>query len=163
MKNSVCNPFLVSNVPTKFQDNFDEFYVDYEIKQVVKKVGDGEEDFIIEDKVIEHKRDIKQEINAQADDVGVYNLMKRVALTGDDSLMPEPMPKTGVTSDYTNVPDNLLDADLMAKQRIAEFDSLPDALKKGRSFEEFMSSFTQDEFSAWLSSLAPVDKKEGDK
>ena len=157
------SPFLVSNVETIFQKDFDEFYIDYELKQVVKKVGDGEDEFIIEDKVIEHKRDIRQEINAQADQVGVYNLMKRVALTGDDSLMPEPMPKTGVTSDYTNVPDNLLDADLLAKQRKAEFDALPDSIKKGRSFEQFVSSFTQDEFNVWLKSLAPEKEKEGDK
>lgn len=156
------NPFIRSNVKTVPQANWDEFYIDYEIKQVVKKVGDGEEDFIVEDKVIEHKRDIVQEINAQADQVGVYNLMKRVALTGDTSLYPEPMPKTGVTSDYTGVPDNLLDADLMAKERLAQFNALPDSLKKGRTFEEFMSTFSQDEFNIWLESMKPQEKKGDD-
>ena len=160
----MANPFLASKVKTIFTKDFDEFYIDYEVKQVVKKVGDGEEDFIIEDKVIEHKRDIRQEINSQADQVGVYNLMKRIALTGDDSLMPEPMPKTGVTSDFTGVPDNLLDADLLAKQRIEQFNALPDSLKKGRSFEEFMSTFNQEEFNVWLKSMMPQEeKKEGDK
>lgn len=160
----MASPFLASNVKTIFTKNFDEFYIDYEVKQVVKKVGDGEEDFIIEDKVIEHKRDIRQEINSQADQVGVYNLMKRIALTGDDSLMPEPMAKTGITSDYTGVPDNLLDADLLAKKRIEQFNALPDSLKKGRSFEEFMNTFNQDEFNVWLKSMMPQEnQKEGDK
>ena len=158
----MASPFVKSNVKTIFQDKFDEFYIDYEIKQVVKKIGEGEEDFIVEDKIIEHKRDIVQEINAQADQVGVYNLMKRIAMTKDDSLMPEPMPKTGVTSDFTNVPDNLLDADLMAKERIKQFNALPDSLKKGRSFEEFVNTFNQDEFNVWLKSMQPV-KKDGDK
>lgn len=158
----MASPFLKSEVKTIFQKEFDKYYIDYEIKQVVKKVGDGDEDFVIENKIIEHKRDIAQEINAQADQVGVYNLMKRVALTGDDSLLPPPLEKTGVTSDYTGVPDNLLDADLMAKERIAQFNALPDELKKGRNFEEFMTTFTQDEFSIWLNSLKPQDKKEGD-
>lgn len=156
------SPFVVCNVPNNPQKDFDEFYIDYEIKDIVKKVGDGEEDFVITQKIIEHKRDIVQEINSQADSVGVYNLIKRVALTGDESLYPEPMPKTGVVSDYTNVPDNLLDADLMAKQRLNDFNNLPDSLKKGRSFEEFMTSFNQEEFNAWLSSIKPVEKKEGD-
>ena len=62
--------------------------VEYGIKQVVKKVGDGEEDYVIEDKVVEVSRVNRQSYIAKdAPDVGVMNILAKVARSGDLSLL----------------------------------------------------------------------------
>lgn len=141
---------------------FDKYYITYEEKQVVEKIGEGEEDFVVKTKFIEHKEDIKALINSQADKVGVNNLVRRVLMTGDTSLIPAVnVDKEAKVVDITNVPSSLLDADITAKESVAYYDSLPESLKKGRTYAEFMSSITTEEFNQFLASIAP--KKEGDK
>ena len=143
---------------------FDEEYVSYEVKDVVKKIGEGEEDFVITQKLIEKREPIKEVIARDAGTTGIQAVMQRALLTGDTSILPDPLPKTGVVSDYTEVPDNLLDADLYAKAMEAKFNALPEEVRKGRSFDEFCQFFTQDEFNAWMNAMLPKkeEKKEGD-
>lgn len=141
---------------------FDKYYISYEEKQVVERIGEGDSDFVVRTKLIEHKEDIKALINSQADQVGINNLIKRVLMTGDTSLIPAVnVDKEAKIVDVTNTPTTLLDAHLVAKESVAYYDSLPDGLKKGRTYAEFMSSITSEEFNQFLATLAP--KKEGDK
>lgn len=140
---------------------FAKYYISYEEKQVIEKIGEGESDFVVRTKFIEHKDDIKALINSQADKVGVNNLVKRVLMTGDTSLIPAVnVDKEAKVIDITNIPASLLDADITAKESVAYYDSLPDGLKKGRTYAEFMSSITSEEFNQFLASISP--KKEGD-
>ena len=141
---------------------FEKYYTSYEEKKVVEKIGEGDSDYVIKTIFIEHKEDIKSLINSQADRVGVNNLVKRVLMTGDTSLIPAVnIDKEAKVVDITNTPVSLLDADITAKESVAYYDSLPDSLKKGRTYAEFMTSITSEEFNQFLASIAP--KKEGDK
>lgn len=155
----------------KGQDKFDKDYVDYKHKEVVKKIGEGEDDYVISIKHIEVRTPISEVVNRDAGTTGIHAVMQRVALTGDESLYPEPLPKTGVTNDYTNAPNNLLDAENYAKRMEAAFNELPENLRKGRNFNDFCNSFTQEELTTYLAALSkvinPDEKKshvkEGDK
>lgn len=141
---------------------FDKYYVSYEEKKIVEKIGEGESDYVVKTKFIAHKEDIRALINSQADKVGVNNLVKRVLMTGDTSIIPAVnIDKEAKIVDITNTPASLLDADITAKESVAYYDSLPDSLKKGRTYAEFMSSITSEEFNQFLASIAP--KKEGEK
>ena len=104
------SPFMPGAHTEKFdgQDNWDQDYITYEVKDVVKKTGEGEEDYVIIHKIIEHRDNIAETINSQADDVGIQAMLKRFALTQDPSVFPEPLPKDGVLNDVSGVPDNLL-------------------------------------------------------
>lgn len=134
------------------QDDFDKYYIDQVVKQVVKKVGDGEDDFILVDKVIETKRDIQKEIHAQAGDVGIEAYVRQFELAGEtvsDVVLSDDV------QDFTNMPDNLADAVLLGENSRKMFASLPKELVGKMSYEEFIANFTQEKFDAYVASLIP--------
>lgn len=141
--------------------DFDKYYIDREIKQVVKKTGEGEEDFIIVNKVIETKRDIDKYINAQASDVGIEAYLRNYEVTG------EPMPDVKVgeeVQDFTNMPGSLAEAALLGEKSRKLFDSLPSDLKGKMNYEEFMTSFTNEMFDAFIEKMKSKveEKKDGE-
>ena len=134
---------------------WDEYYIDRVLKDKVVKTGDGDDDFTIVKVVVEDKRSIKETIEAQADDVGLENILKRYALTGDESILPQSVNANGGDLvDMTQLPQDLIEADNFYKQQKAMFDSLPEEVTKGRSFTEFMTNFNQAEFNAYVAALA---------
>lgn len=142
------------------QKDFDKYYIDRTIKQVVKKTGDGEDDWILVEKEIETKRDISKVINAQAGDVGIEAYLRNYEITG------EPMPDVQVgddIQDFTSMPSSLAEAALLGEKSRKLFDSLPSELKGKLGYEEFISSFTQEMFDAFLAKISPKveEKKEG--
>lgn len=151
------------------QKDFDKFYIDRVIKQVVKKTGDGEDDYILVEKIIESKRDIAKEIHSQSGDVGIDSYLKSFELTGESPIESF----KGVSSeivDYTKMPDNLADAQLLASKTGDLFASLPKDIVGRMSYEEFIQSFTQEKFDAYIKSLTPPvdekkveEKKDGEK
>lgn len=90
----------------------DNDIVTYVRKQKVKKVGDGEDDYIIEEVVVEESRVNRQSYIAKdASEVGVMNILEKVRRSGDltlfnqtHSVIPEGL------QDYTNVPSNVGEA-----------------------------------------------------
>ena len=134
------------------QKDFDKYYIDITIKQVVKKTGDGEDDFILVDKEIITKRDISKTINAQASDVGIEAYLRNYEISG------EPIPEVNVTDDvqdFTGMPGSLADAILLGENSRKKFASLPSDLKGKMSYEEFMASFTQEMFDQFISKYTP--------
>lgn len=148
------------------QGNWDEDYITYELKDTVVKTGEGEEDFVIQTKIIEHRDNIAEVIAKDADSVGVANLIQRVLRTGDESLMPPPLGTDGRLDDGTRCPDNLLDAVNMAEDAYKVYESLPEEIRKGRDLEQFANSFTAQEFIDFLTAqqkkVDPQEKKDGD-
>lgn len=147
------------SVARKFegQKDFDKYYIDRVVKQVVKKTGEGEDDFILADKVIETKRDIAKEIHAQAGDAGIDAYIRQYEVMG------EPIPDVKVTEDvqdFTNMPGSLADAVLLGETSRKLYDSLPSELKGKMSMDEFISSFTQEKFDSFIASLVPPAKEE---
>lgn len=146
--------------------NFDKYYIDRVVKQVVRKVGEGEDDYIIEDKVIETKRDIAKEINAQIGEAGIDAYLKEYEMAGVD-----PMESFASVSkevyDFSEMPDNLADAALLGDRAKEAYASLPSELKKGLSYEKFITTFTQEKLDEYIKSLLPPveepkEKKEGE-
>lgn len=142
--------------------DFDKYYIDRVIKQVVQKTGEGEDDFIIVDKVIETKRDIAQEINAQMGDAGIDAYLKDFEMAGVN-----PMDSfDGVSKDiqdFSEMPDNLADSILLGEKARVAYASLPSELKKGLSYEKFITNFTQEKFDEYMASLVPPKVEEEKK
>ena len=142
------------------QKDFDKYWIDRVVKQVVKKTGDGEEDFILVDKVIESKRDIAKEIHAQAGDVGIEAYIRQFEIAG------EPIPDVNLSDevqDFTNMPGSLADAVLLGENARKLYASLPSELKGKMSMDEFVSGFTQEKFDNFIASLMPPKKEEEGK
>lgn len=143
---------------------FAKYYYNYEVKQVVKKVGEGEDDFVLEDKIITHRDLIQSVLDAQADQVGVYNIIERAVRTGDNSLLKSAQVHVSdEILDITNAPTDLADGLHKAQASQAAYASLDPALTKGRTLEQFLLTITPDEFAAWQASLKKTEKKEGDE
>ena len=110
-------------IPKKHNPNlntikWDEYYIDRVLKDKVVKTGEGEDDFTIVKVVVEDKRSIKETIDAQADEVGLENILKRYALTGDESILPQSVNANGgEVFDMTQLPQDLIDADNFYKQQ----------------------------------------------
>lgn len=74
-----------------FDDSDDAKYlISRELKDKVVKTGDGEDDYVIEPKLVETERVERQAyIESFKDDVGILNILKKVELSGDFSLLNE--------------------------------------------------------------------------
>lgn len=160
----VLNPIFGASCVRSFegQKDFDKYYIDLVVKQVIKRTGEGEEDFIIVDKEILTKRDIAKEIHAQAGDAGIDAYLKNFELTGVSPIESF----AGVSDeiiDTTKMPQTLADAQLLAKKTGELFESLPRELVGKMSYEQFIANFTQEKFDEYIASITPKkeEKKEG--
>lgn len=150
MENKI-SPFIPREVKVKGQEHFDEYYITMRPKKVVKKTGEGEDDYVLVTKFVEEKQNIKELINSQSSEVGIYNLLDRVAKTGDESLLPKPHDdKNGVLTDITGYPEDLMEAHRIANAGADAFMTLPEELKKGRSLEEFAKNISDEEAAAFI-------------
>ena len=131
---------------------FDKDYVDIEIVDYVEKTGEGENDFVIKKKVVETRRPIAEVVNADAESVGVYNIIKQVLRTGDTSLLPADDGKCNV--DFVGAPENLMELKQMGVDAEKKFASLPDDLKGDLDMTTFVNSMTQEKFDQFLSAIA---------
>lgn len=146
------------NFSADAEKDFDKYYIDRVIKQVVKKIGDGENDYVIEDKEVITKRDIAEVINAQNSDAGIEAFLQPYLTSG------EKLPNVNVgdeIADYTKCPDTLADAIALGEEAKKKFNSLDPKLTKGMTPEEFIQSITQKAFNEYLASLTP--KEEGEE
>lgn len=89
------NPFLIQDkkslpVPTitDYHKDCDDYIIDYYEVEHVKMVGEKDTDFVKSSTIEEYSRTPRQAyLDSQADDVGILNIMKKVALSGDISLL----------------------------------------------------------------------------
>lgn len=161
--NKILSAFTPRKSTHKGVGDFDTHYVNYEVKKVVKKIGEGEDDYVLVTKIIEHKDSIKGVIESHADEVGVYNLIERAIRTGDMSLLNRAaVSDTEQIVDTVGMPTTPDEALHYAESQVDKYNALPDEIKKGRTFEQFLASTTTaDDFAAWVKSLVPeADKKE---
>ena len=118
--NSVIFRSKLFNYPKK---EFDKYYIDRKIIEVVKKVGEGESDFIVEQKALDHNIDIHEFVNASADSCGVYNILKKVIATGDTSLL-NPINESSFT-DVSNIPSTTSGVELLQSQALKSYNDSP--------------------------------------
>lgn len=129
---------------------FDTDYKTITIVDTVKKVG--EDDFIIEKKVVEEFRPIQEVVDADAESVGVYNIIKQVMRTGDMSLLP--VDKGDCNVDLVGAPENLMELDHLGSEAVNKFAGLDPELTKGLDMKNFVETLTQEQFNAFVKAVA---------
>lgn len=147
-----CSPFLTRMDPYPGQKDFDQNYKSIKIIDVVKKIGEGEDDYIIEKKVVEDLQPIKDVIDADRDSVGVENIIKQVLRTGDTSILPVDK-GNGEVVDLVDAPENLMQLKQLGVDAEKKFAALPDSLKGELDMASFVNSMSQEKFDAFVKAL----------
>ena len=143
------------------QKDFDQTYKEVTIKQRVKKIGDGENDFVIEEYEDVKEIPIREVIDAQVDQVGIEAFMRPYQMAGLD------LPGVEVSDnvdDFSQMPEDPADIIKVGDEMMKKFNSLPEDLRgDAKTPEEFFKSFSQEKFDAWLASKTNVEKDEEKK
>lgn len=138
------------------QKDFDECYKEVTIKQRVKKIGDGENDFIIEEYEEVKEIPIREVIDAQVDQVGIEAYMRPYQMAGMD--LPGVVVGEDI-ADFSEMPEDPADVANVGDQMMKNFYSLPEDLRgNAKTPEEFFASFSQEKWDAWLASKVNVEK-----
>lgn len=146
------------------EKDFDQYYIDRELKQVAVKTGEGEEDFVLQTKEVVTKRPIAEVINSQANDVGIESYLRRVQQEGGE--VPQVVVGDQV-NDFTNCPEDLASLASLGESAKTKFAQLDPELTQGLSIEEFLSSLSkqklEDYFASKIKAVADkAEKGEGD-
>lgn len=140
-KTCVENPFIgrtdgVVFPGRKFDKEEDRDIVDYYEKDVITKTGEGEDDYKVTKKVVEYSRVNRDKyIQSFSDEVGIKNILKKVALGGVD--VEQFKAKPGEV-DLTKFPNGVTEAEQLLAHRQEIWDSLPDDLKAKMTYKEFV-------------------------
>lgn len=139
------------------QKDFDQTYKRITIVDSVEKIG--EDQYSVVKKVIEEEEPIADVIQADADSVGVYNIIKQVLRTGDQSLLP--VDRGNPFVDAVGAPENLMELKALGQEAEKKFNDLPQDLVKGMDMKSFVENLTQDQFDAFVKAVS--EKVKGDK
>ena len=150
-KKKVKNMFMATT-EWPGESNFDKDYVSISIVDRVVRTGDGDDDFIIEKVVLEERQPIAEVVNADAESVGVYNIIKQVMRTGDTSLLPADDGKCQV--DLVGAPENLMELKQLGVDAEKAFNGLDPELTKGLDMASFVNSLSQEQIDAFVKSVA---------
>lgn len=140
-----------SHIESKPQKDFDTYYESIEIVDKVTKTGEGKHDFVITKEVIVTKTPIKEVIAADAESVGVYNIIKQVMRTGDTSLLPADTGNCKV--DLVGAPENLMELKQMGVDAEKAFNGLPADLKGDMDMQKFVDNMSQEKFDAFIKAM----------
>ena len=120
--------------------------------------------FVTKEVIVESERfNRKEYIASFSDDVGIQNILKKVAMTGDPShlcqIQRASMPidqedpnKREIVQDFTPLADGETGAAILGDNARKLFAALPSDLVAGRSYEEFIKTVTQTEIDAFVAS-----------
>lgn len=143
--------------------------ITYKVVNYIEKTGDGENDFVVKQKmVIANKVNRADSINSYSGDVGIQNVLKKVALSGEDLASVVDSGKfyskqKGLV-DLSEVPDNVVEAYKKVEDGVKAFDNLPKDLKKKSSMAHFASEVTNEEIykyiDAKIEAITKASKKE---
>lgn len=153
-------------VPTTTDYSKDKDIVEYEEQEYIEKTGESDTDYVVQTRVVEKSRINRQDyLDSFSDEVGIHNILKKVKLTGDETLLKQraDAPYFDATQFQTSRSD-LVNA---VNKGVQAFDNLPDDIKKKMSMEAFVNSFGQDEFNKLIQdkvdAIIAAKAKEGDK
>ena len=134
------------------QKDFDQDYIKISIVNYAVKTGEGDEDYVIKQKVIEERTPIKEVVQVDADSVGVYNIIKQVMRTGDTSLLP--VDKGDCNVDMVGAPETLMEVKALGQEAEKKFGQLPKDLTKGLDMAAFVNSMTQEQFDSFIKAIS---------
>lgn len=152
------NPFTPWPHVVKGQTDFDKTYKSIEILDKVVKVGEGDEDFIIEKYVKVTERPIQEVIDADKDSVGVDNILRQVLRSGDMDLLP--VDKGECNVDLVGAPESLMDVKQLGQDAEASFGKLPKELTNDLDMTAFVNGMSQEKFDAFIKAVEERNKKE---
>ena len=149
------NPFIQKkdDKPVFNPTVYDTDYVYFKPVKKVKKTGEGDEDFVVVTEFVEQRVPIREVVNVDKDNVGLKNILKKFAITGDESLLP-PAP-SGVEVDTTSYPDNLAESLIFIKRMQESYDALPEDLRSKYSMEDLIHTFQTGDLTAYIEGLMP--------
>lgn len=142
MANSVIiqNPFCGRTDGVKFQghDYSEKNYANCVIAKKVNSLSKDDDSVfdVIETIEITDVVDRQDYINQYRDEVGILNILKKVARTGDMGLLNQC--KTGQGVDLSNMPEDFLQAKEMYEQALAAYEQLPESIRGNMTAEEFV-------------------------
>lgn len=143
--------------------DFDQTYKEVTIKQRVKKIGDGDTDFIIEDFEEIKEIPIDEVIKSQQDEVGIEAFMRPYLAQG---IEPPSVEVSENINDFSMFPEDPSDAIKIGDDMMKQFNALDPALRgDAKTPEEFLASLTKEKFEAYLMSKVNknVEKVEENK
>lgn len=141
------------------QKDFDSTYKEITIKRRVKRIGDGDEDFIIEEYEDVKETPIREIIDAQVDDVGIEAYMKPYLLAGVD--LPD-VKVSGEIQDFTQFPEESVYGIEVGDMMCSVWNNMDPELKGDcKSVEEFLSSITDERLKAYYASKLNVNVEKG--
>lgn len=122
--------------------------------------GDPENVVIKYKPVVKNEYNLKDYIQSFADEVGIQNILKKLAISGDKSILNqtgrEPLcPDGGLEpiQDYSDVPKSKAEAFNSVVKGVQAFDELPEDLKGKMSLTQFVQLFGQEEFDNYIKGL----------
>lgn len=143
----------------KFKDEVEEWNLVPVAKELIDANGVKYNGVIYEPKFI-RKYSQKEYIASFADDVGIQNILKKLSISGDKSILNqtgrEPLcPNGGLepVQDYSNVPSSKAEAFNLVAAGVAAYDNLPADIKGKMSMEQFVKDFGQAQLDAFVESV----------
>lgn len=159
------NPMLARRIfPVENPDPVDPDkgdIVEYHWKQKVTKVGEGEDDYVVEEVPVETSRINRQAyIESFRDDVGIMNILEKVRRSGDVTLfnqthavIPEGL------QDYTNAPESVGEALKSIKSGATSFEGLK-AIFGDLSFTE-LAGLSADQINEYVAKYVAAKTPKG--
>lgn len=120
---------------------------------------DEESDIVVYKPVVKGKTNIDDMIKSYADDVGIQNILKKIAISGDTSLLNQtgrkPLGTGGLeeVQDYSHVPTSKTEAFNQVVAGVNAFDELPADLKGKLSMAQFAQLVGQEEFDNYIKGI----------
>lgn len=151
------SPFAPNGVQHKKSDVGDPEYISIQILDVAKKVGEGDNDFVIDKKLVISKDPVQDVIDADKDKVGVYSVLKQFMRTGDQDLIPRDTGKCNV--DLVGAPSSLIEVDQLGKESEKKFAKLPKELTGELDLQKFVETMSQEKFDAFVKAVADRSSK----
>lgn len=178
------NPFIFDKksslpVPTKtdYLSEHDKYIIDYAEVEHVKMIGDKDTDFVKSISVDEYSRiDRNKYIQENSNEVGILNILKKMALSGDVSLLNQTHRASLPGSDKDALGRPVEDlADYTAysgmdrvealekfKEGVESFKSLDEGLKGNKSLEE-VAKLSDADIDAYIKGVADAARAQIEK
>lgn len=163
---SSFGPLVNKPICTVTDYSKDKDIVEYVEEKYIEKTGEADTDYIEKVRIVEGNRVNRAKYIASfADDVGIQNILKKIRMTGDESLLNQ---CKGQFLDTTGLPSSKEDAYAAVENGVKAFDDLPDELKRKMSMADFVNYFGQEQFDEFINGkvaaiLAAKEKKGEDK
>ena len=130
---------------------YDPVIIDTYLKEVVVKTGEGNDEFFV-DKVLSEcgKKDRQKFLDAQAEDVGVLNIIRKAALSGEDVTDGRFGMKQQGFVDLDQMPQTLEATINLAQEKERIWKNLDPELKQNLSFEAFCQSINDEKLTEYV-------------